>query len=198
MKKVKFNLISVLIIFVGFIQTGVSQENMNINMSDGTVMEIPIDDIQKLTFDLLKSYTKLDKVVPQSIRFEKDAEIMQINMGDGTIMEIPIVDIQKLTFDLHVGMFKSNLTGSKDIDIIVYPNPSNNGFTIDYSLSSTDNVSITITNVIGEKILSKNIGTKKPGKHTYSLENGTLPSGTYICHLRTKNGIATKKIIVKQ
>ena len=71
MKRVQFKLLWVLAAFLlPGIQPSMAQEFMQINLSNGSVMEIPIADIQKLTFDLSTGIQPNSQVLTQLLKFK--------------------------------------------------------------------------------------------------------------------------------
>jgi len=76
----------------------------------------------------------------------------------------------------------------------LYPNPLTSTTTIEYELTSPENISIIIYNHLGVQI--KVIEKKhSQGKQEVLWNAGGLPAGIYFCALKTDNGIQTQKII---
>jgi choice-of-anchor B domain-containing protein len=72
----------------------------------------------------------------------------------------------------------------------VFPNPASGAITITSAFNSK--VNITVTNILGETVLSEErtlFGREK-------LDVSTLPNGAYMVNLKTEKGSLTKKIIV--
>jgi len=67
--------------------------------------------------------------------------------------------------------------------ITVYPNPNNGQFTIESSISGAS--SVEIYNVLGEKVLTKNLSTPK-GVNTINISN--QPNGVYLYRIISDNG----------
>jgi hypothetical protein len=66
-----------------------------------------------------------------------------------------------------------------------FPNPFNGKTIIKYSLSSPQNLSFRIHNILGEQIFFEDLGYIQSGKHqlnidTISMSENPLPSGVYI------------------
>jgi len=64
-----------------------------------------------------------------------------------------------------------------------YPNPFNPSTTIPYDLAEPGDVSITIYNVIGQRILSFQLGRMQPGSHQKTLDLSPFASGIYLIEL---------------
>jgi len=68
-----------------------------------------------------------------------------------------------------------------------YPNPFNPSTIIEYYLPYQDEVSITLYNLIGEKVLDVYSGIQNVGLHKVELSATDLPAGLYFYQLRTTN-----------
>jgi flagellar hook assembly protein FlgD len=81
-----------------------------------------------------------------------------------------------------------------------YPNPFDREATIEYVLSSSQEVTIEIYDVLGRRIRTLVDGQKEAGRHTiqwngesrYGTEVG---SGMYFCRMRAADETVTKKIV---
>jgi hypothetical protein len=78
-----------------------------------------------------------------------------------------LIDIEAIiNSDPLVGV-KENTANSAFINGIAFPNPFNNSVTIRYLLTKTADVSIEITDLIGRKISSYNLGKEAEGSHDW-------------------------------
>jgi hypothetical protein len=66
-----------------------------------------------------------------------------------------------------------------------YPNPFNSGTTISYLLRAPGDVELAIYNLSGQNIATVINTTQSPGKHIINWEAGSLPSGLYLCRLKS-------------
>lgn len=85
----------------------------------------------------------------------------------------------------------------KEKGLKVYPNPTNQLTTIEYSLDETQNVQIHLINILGnevEKILDEEQNT---GKQSIQLDVSNLPSGIYFIQFHTQNETINHKLIVE-
>ncbi len=80
-----------------------------------------------------------------------------------------------------------------------YPNPFNPDTKIIYSLSSRNDVTITIHNAAGQLVHKEVINNAPAGKHIYSLNMNSIEagvaSGIYIYRVMTKSGSTAKKMV---
>jgi hypothetical protein len=87
-------------------------------------------------------------------------------------------------------------TISNSNGIKCYPNPSDNYFNIEYSLSATKNVSVIIYNYLGAEVFSIKKGIQNKGQHSLKLETENLSAGVYILRIQRGEDILKKKIVV--
>jgi len=82
-----------------------------------------------------------------------------------------------------------------------YPNPFNPSTEIVYSLPRDTHVELTIVDALGRFVTRLAEGFQRTGEHTQTW-NGTdqegqdLPSGVYLCQLKTENQIQTHKLLL--
>lgn len=76
----------------------------------------------------------------------------------------------------------------------IYPNPSHGDFTIGYSLSTTQNVSISVYNSVGQKIASP-VTNSLQAAGNYTIHQSLTP-GLYFVHFTTGNDHHTRKICI--
>jgi hypothetical protein len=67
-----------------------------------------------------------------------------------------------------------------------YPNPFNAATSIKYTLPSKSEISLSIYNLLGQKIESLFDGIQTPGEHTLTWDASRHPSGVYFARLETR------------
>lgn len=77
-----------------------------------------------------------------------------------------------------------------------YPNPFNPTTTIEYSLSQSGNVSLTVYNLIGEEVALLYSGNMPAGNHKVIWDASSLASGLYIYRLQAGEIVRTKKMLL--
>jgi hypothetical protein len=91
-----------------------------------------------------------------------------------------------------------DVTGLKNFDkhnfISVAPNPSNERFDISVSLNQPKEASVTISSAMGQRMFYAAL--EGVSKQTLNVSTETWPSGIYLVHLHSENGIITKKLLV--
>jgi len=103
-------------------------------------------------------------------------------------------------FDETVQIEVSLTTAVNDINAFeamdIYPNPSNNSFTLPLNLEKSQTITLDIYNVLGIKVSSEDLSLSS-GNHLL-VKNFDLISGQYFINLTDENGLAitTQKLVV--
>ena len=77
--------------------------------------------------------------------------------------------------------------------IHLYPNPSSGKFVIELSRITARNVSINLTNTLGETVFLTDV----TGSHTVLVDLGDVPSGFYVVHVEADGEQFIEKVIVE-
>ncbi|MFA6597443.1 MAG: T9SS type A sorting domain-containing protein [Ignavibacteriaceae bacterium] len=77
-----------------------------------------------------------------------------------------------------------------------YPNPFNPSTSIQYSIVSSQNVSLKVFNVLGKEVAVLVNEKKEPGTYTVTFSGAYLASGTYFYRLQAGEFVQTKKFIL--
>ena len=85
-----------------------------------------------------------------------------------------------------------------NVNMNIYPNPTSGVATIEYSVSKSENVSIDVYNLLGNKVQSIVSNSQPQGKHVISWNTSNLPSGVYIIQLQTSEKVITNRIVVSK
>jgi photosystem II stability/assembly factor-like uncharacterized protein len=96
----------------------------------------------------------------------------------------------------NVSAIKENISDFKDELLNNYPNPFNPATTINYSLSHSGNVKLTIYNSIGSKVITLVNEYKPAGNYSVQFNASTLASGIYLYRLESGTYSAAKKLIL--
>jgi len=102
---------------------------------------------------------------------------------------------------IHFGGLGTSIAQSNNTihDFILYqnyPNPFNPRTTIEFNAQKTISVSLKIFNAQGQEIDVLFDGVVAAGSHKMNWNASGLPSGIYMCQLRTKNRIKSQKLVL--
>ena len=77
----------------------------------------------------------------------------------------------------------------------VFPNPANNTFTVSYSLPSTMQVQLDVTDAAGKVLKTVSHGTQVKGSYQFHVSIADLAAGNYNVVLKTAGGTNTIKVV---
>lgn len=97
---------------------------------------------------------------------------------------------QSFTVGYAVGMVEEKYEDLME----VYPNPTPGHLTIAYAFEMAAKAEISIYNLSGQKVASRNTIGEATGEETFDL--CSLPQGVYVVILKTAQGLVTKKAIL--
>ena len=103
---------------------------------------------------------------------------------------VHVVDAVLAPTVLSVG----NLTNVDDLK--VYPNPTNNQFTVDIDLASSDEVTIDMVNVVGQVVKTQDLGTRSSGLNREYIDVNDLPQGLYFMNITVGDSQGTIRVQV--
>jgi len=107
---------------------------------------------------------------------------------------------------IHAAIFKDEdlLTGIIDNDIITeetvsqnYPNPFSGTTTISVNLKESANLSLEVTNLMGQKVYEMERGTVGSGQYYFQLGANEFTTGIYFYTVRANDTEVTKKMVVR-
>jgi len=132
----------------------------------------------------------------QSARIQTGTTVTNVslikNANDSYGIQFPFIKDQVYTVTLH----KEKAISPPPYTITlmkIYPSPAINWIQLDYFSFSSQNVSISIFNLLGQKYINrKYYGI--PGVNHVPIDLSGIPSGVYLIQLETGNNIITDKI----
>jgi len=79
-----------------------------------------------------------------------------------------------------------------------WPNPSSGALHVEYSLASSEPLTLELVDIAGRRVLARELGAQNPGSHTLSLGRDIdgLPAGVYAVRLRQGTSCATSRIAI--
>jgi minor extracellular serine protease Vpr len=111
------------------------------------------------------------------------------NWGHGKINAYKA--IKKVIQQLGVYSF----TG-KGPDCVLFPNPGNGSFSLDYTSLKDEDISISVTNIAGSLVTAKGLHVSS-GNNRFPLDISDQPKGVYIIKVSSAEGMTAIKAIVK-
>ncbi len=81
-------------------------------------------------------------------------------------------------------------------DLEVFPNPTNGNSQISYNLSAADQVEISVSTILGERVRTITSGEQAAGNHQFDLGTEGLAKGMYLVHMRSSLGSVTRKLVL--
>ncbi len=84
------------------------------------------------------------------------------------------------------------------LDLQFWPNPAGNEGELTFTLDSREQVTVSLLDVLGRKVLTPIVGSFDPGTHTVSVDVSALPMGTYYCRAQAGTSIQTMKISIER
>ncbi len=98
----------------------------------------------------------------------------------------------------------SNLCGPVGIDDIrdknpltIFPNPAYSQTTLYFSLNSSVEVTLTVTNVLGQNVATRNFGVLHAGDHSLKFDLENLSSGIYVFTVSLNGRDIKKKVCIQ-
>lgn len=88
-------------------------------------------------------------------------------------------------------------TAEKNMDFILFPNPSSGQVTISYNIVSSENLSVQIIDIAGKLIQEIFPVTSITGKNTVSITTIGMPKGNYTVVIRSNNSTTSKKLLIE-
>ena len=78
----------------------------------------------------------------------------------------------------------------------VYPNPSKGEFSVSYNFANRQDVSLTITNYLGEVVYRENLKDKE-SQYNKTIDIGNKSNGIYMLNITTNNQSINQKIVIQ-
>jgi hypothetical protein len=178
MKKfLRFKPIS-LILGILFFSAGAHSQNIIFTSKDGNTNSYALNDTRKIFFD---------------------GDAMVLLKKDGTPIVNKINTIRNLRYDASTAVREFSVSSGS---VKIFPNPFRSVVTIRYDLRVADKVQIDILDLQGRIIRNWPLAQQKAGFHEMQWQAGdangrAVPSGTYICRIKTSSGIISKMLVLE-
>lgn len=84
---------------------------------------------------------------------------------------------------------------SKGGEFVLYPNPTSDLIHIEYSVATSSDVHLQITDITGKVVMTENYGNQIPGSYQNTLYLSQLSQGLYICNMVIGNEHFERKLV---
>jgi 1,4-alpha-glucan branching enzyme len=98
--------------------------------------------------------------------------------------------------DIPVNTEETPKAADHSLNLLIAPNPTTGPIALSYELPSSDQVTIEVLNLQGQRVYAQAIGQQLAGWHAQTLD-ATLPAGTYCLKLSTNQSTTTQLFIVQ-
>lgn len=85
-----------------------------------------------------------------------------------------------------------------DNSLNVYPNPSSGLTNVEVFVNQTENIKLTVYNVLGKVVYAENKGMATTGEHLYTIDGSDFPAGVYFVTLQAGDSTVTKKVSIER
>lgn len=86
--------------------------------------------------------------------------------------------------------------GTLESSLNIFPNPASNSATVQFSLSTEENVTINVLNAVGQSVMQQQLGTLAARAHNQTLDVTSLSNGLYFVEIKAGNSTVTRKFSV--
>ena len=97
------------------------------------------------------------------------------------------------------GVLSTDDMAQQDYNANLYPNPTNGNSTLSYTLPKEQNVSVLVTDMLGQQVAQPANEMQSAGQHSVNISKNGLPNGVYFIRIYAGNSqIAVKKLVILQ
>lgn len=172
----------------GFVGVYLTKWNTSMNMRDTIAMAT-----QNLT-SMMMSWTSFTINLNYMSTASPDSAIIIFSASGSTPVNNSAMYIDNLAFSGTATGIKENTVNL--INLTVFPNPSNEKVVLNYTLKSTENVVIKISDVTG-KIVKELKPNGVIGNNKQELNISNLSQGIYTITIQGDNSLSSQKLIVE-
>jgi hypothetical protein len=127
--------------------------------------------------------------VTTSVPGDTDLDPLMNQLMTGMIFEE--ADFTIVSIDTPAEMNTSKFEVSQ-----AYPNPAKDYAFIDVTIENNANISVSISNLIGQTVWQSGVNEVAAGKHQLQLNTSDLNAGIYIYNVKVNDNVVSKKLIV--
>jgi hypothetical protein len=161
-----------------FFSASAHSQNIIFTFKDGNTNSYALKDTRKIFFD---------------------GDILILQKKDGSSVNKNLNTLRNFRYDASTAVSEFTISGGS---VKIFPNPFRSVVTIRYDLRSADKVQIDILDLQGRIVRNWPLAQQKAGPHEIQWQAGdangrAVPSGTYICRIKTSSGIISKMMVLE-
>lgn len=133
------------------------------------------------------------------VLFENGFELIYIISPPSTAQTVSYTTKSATTFSLGVTSVERLDDGTSPRDFVLhqnYPNPFNPATNIEFALSQTAQIVLSVFDMLGREITVLANGHYAPGSYRVRFDARNLPGGTYFYRLQSGSFVETKKLVL--
>ncbi|MBK9249143.1 MAG: T9SS type A sorting domain-containing protein [Ignavibacteria bacterium] len=130
---------------------------------------------------------------------DSSGDISRVDPSGG--QEIVLIGNESAEENTNTSTTDDALTSSEGeypttMDFTIYPNPSTDISSIDYSIPTRKHISIKVYNALGAEIATIQDGVQYQGQHSMKIESATMDVGMYVVRFAADTDVTYKKFVV--
>jgi hypothetical protein len=158
--------------FINLLFCGVyHSQSLNVNTINGNNGSYSVSDVRKITIE----NSNLIVLLYNGSSFSYNLS----SLSNYTYNESSVQNLISLT---------------KEWNVKIYPNPSQNIFTLEYNINNAQNIGIVIKDLFGKELKKQDIGNQPPGEYKKDISLEEFSAGTYIIEIQGNNYSYISKI----
>jgi hypothetical protein len=170
----------------------------------GTTWTVPADVVgrEDLGFDQFAEYAfpSIARRVDNNIHMVYQRDFTPgsaVTIDNANVHEFGSNDIVYYGFSKGITDVGINKVDKNALGLSLFPNPTNEITTLNFEVATAGNVNITVSNMLGQNILSIVNQNSLPGKQSVTINTADLANGIYIVNVLNGNQKSSKKLVVK-
>lgn len=130
------------------------------------------------------------------------AGVVTITSATGVVAEVIVANLIASNGVVHVidAVLIPTLSSVDNLssvdDLSVFPNPTNNQFTVDIELNASERVTVDLVNIVGQVVKSVDLGNRSAGLNREYIDVNDLSEGIYFMNLTVGDTQGTVKVQV--
>lgn len=171
--------------------TGDLTEILTHHVANGTVYSTDLSDGQSIP-----------TLQGDNVTININGDVVTVTSSDGVVAEVTVTDIVASNGVVHVidEVLVPVLSSVDNLntveDLRVFPNPTNNQFTLDLELTQAENVTVDLVNIVGQVVKTIDLGTRSAGLNREYIDVNDISEGIYFMNLTVGGTQGTVKVQV--